>query len=617
VIPQPNCEILWVPKTEGDGSMGAGADASGAERWVEAFDLSELAVGEARVASLERRQVLVVRTGENEVYAVDSLCPYGGDALGQGRVVGATITCIEHNFRFDLKSGKCLRGEEDIAVIPVRIQDGKVQLGSSEMNPDAELERRAKSLKDALVNGRIGQAAREIVRMLAAEVDPNRVVLEIAAFDAAHNEAGVSHALSLSADVLRIAPRYLGGDAALPLVHAADLAIDASKHRSPRKVPASQDPGRDPEGVGGRLVTMLETDDAEGADGLMRGALWRKWTREQIEPWFFELNSAHFFGAGHGLVYTIKAFEVLEAVGFEHARRILPGLTYALGMMAREDTLPDAEWQWFRQRFAQLEPRLAELWSRAGQRVLSDDERRAVTRAILDGSREEAWHAVIGAWASGGRVECVIDALSRAAAERVWRFDTAIDRDPTVTDGWLNVTRPFAYAHALRAAALRHRKSSLLRMILFGVRLVNHLKDLDMPADRWTAVDAKGRSSFIDRDRFLNDMIEMLRERSPIEAQRAGLAYVNMGGSIDTLRATLYDFVLSGHYSRPRFAALGIEMTVATCDEALALPEGERTWPLRALLRMLASPLRENGLECIVHQARRLIEQGQPPRSRS
>jgi hypothetical protein len=500
-------------------------------------------------------------------------------------------------------------------VIPVRIQGDKVQLGISELSPDAELEKRAKSLKDALLNGRVGQAARDIVRMLVADVDPGRVALEIAAFDAAHNEHGVSHALSLSADVLRIAPRFLGSDAALPLVHAADLAIDGSKHRSPRKVPASQDPGREPDGVAARLVTMIETDDAEGADGLMRGALWRKWTREQIEPWFFDLNAAHCFGAGHGLVYVIKAFELLESVGFEHARRILPGLTFALATMSRDDMLPDAEWQWFRQRFAQLEPRLTELWSRAGQRTLSDDERRAITRAILDGSREEAWHAVIGAWASGGRVECVIDALSRAAAERIWRFDTNHDRDPALTDGWLSVTRPFAYAHALRAATLRHRKSSLLRMILFGVRLVNQVKALDMPADRWTAVDAKGRASFIDRDRFLADMVDMVRDHSPTEAQRAALAYVNMGGSIDTLRASLYDFVLSGHYAKPRFAALGIEMTVAACDEALALPDGERTWPLRALIRMLASPLRENNLESVVQQARRLVEQGLPPKT--
>jgi hypothetical protein len=53
------------------------------------------------------------------------------------------------------------------------------------------------------------------------------------------------------------------------------------------------------------------------------------------------------------------------------------------------------------------------------------------------------------------------------------------------------------------------------------------------------------------------------------------------------------------------------------CDEALALPDGERTWPLRALLRMLSSPLRENTLQGIVHQARRLVEQGLPPESRS
>lgn len=593
--------------------MGLAGAGSAGERWCYAFELEQLPVLEARAVTLETGEVVVVRVAENELYAIEGHCPHDGEPLVNGRVEACRLICSEDRAQFDLKTGASLRGGEDAEVFSVRVRDGKVEVREERPKAEQFIEKRLKSFKDALVGGRLSHAVRELVRLSESGVEPSKLALEVAAFDAAHHEQGAGLALSLAADILRITPRYLGLDVVLPLANLVEVAMDESKHRAPRKVPASQDPGREADGVGARLIALLEAGDAEAADGLVRGALWRKWTREQVEPWFYELNTAHFLGGGHGLVACVKAFELLEAVGFEHARRILPALTYALACMPRDDTL--SAWQWFRQRFAQLEPRLEALWTRANQRQLGEDERQAVARAILDGSREEAWHAVIGAFAAGGRVECVIDALSRAAAERLWRFDPAIDRDSRTREGWLDVARPFLYVHALRTVARRHRKPGLLKMVLFGVRLVNHQKRLDLPADRWTAVDAKGRTSFVERERFLRDMMDMIRERETVEAQRAGLAYLSHGGSLDAMHAALCDVVLRGRYARPSFVAHGIHLAVAVCEESAALPESERTWPLRALIRMLSSPVCEQSIEAVVHEARRVASEGTGPRT--
>jgi hypothetical protein len=213
-------------------------------------------------------------------------------------------------------------------------------------------------------------------------------------------------------------------------------------------------------------------------------------------------------------------------------------------------------------------------------------------------------------------MECVLDALSRAAAERWWRFDSTVDRDPSLVEGWLDATHPFTYVHALRAAHRRHQKPGFMKMVLFGVCFVNRGKPLDMPADRWMLVDAKGRASFVDRERFLADLADMVRDRSPVEAQRAALAYVGQGGSLDGLRATLYDLVVKDRFTRPIFQGHGIKLAVAACDEAMILPERERSWPIRALVRMLASEVREQSREGFVLQARRLVEQGLPLRTR-
>lgn len=587
--------------------------AVGQDAWVDAMPLTDLPSGEARVVTHHKRQIAVFRGEGETLFALDNRCPHRGHPLAQGVVQGTTVTCAFHGHRFDMSNGKCLRGEGDVDVYPIRVRDGRIEVSIHEPSTEEELERRGKLLKESLQNGRIEQAAREIAHLLAAGVDASRVALEIAAFDAQHHEDGVGHALAVACDALRIVGHADAKSALLPLVNAADVAAGASRFRAPRRVPPSQDPGRDPDGMLPKLVAACDAQDAEAADGLVRGALWRKWGREVVEPWFYELCSRHFLGRGHGLVYTVKAFDLLEATGFEHARRILPGVIYALASMTHEEELPD--WQWFRQRMAVLEPRLKELWARQGPKVLADAERRELVRNILDGSRDEAWHAVIGVLAAGTQVDSLLDALSRASAERLWRFDPAFDADPSVAEGWLDVSHAFTYVQALREAARRHRKPSLLRMLLFAVRAINGTKPLDLPAERWLIVDAKGRASFMDRERLIEDLHLLIRERQPVEAQRAALAYLSAGGQVDTLRSALETLVLRDLYTSADMTAHAIKLVVAACDEARILPESERAWPLRAVIRMLASPARERSVEALALDAERLVHEGRTRRA--
>lgn len=581
--------------------------------WQQAFPLEELSVGAAKLFRDPMHQIAVFRVSEEEIYAVDNQCPHEGYPLVKGGVQDCSLTCIWHNYKFDLKTGKCLKGDEDVRSYPVRVHEGMVELALQDPDPREVVEARAKSLKEAMQAGRPGQAARDLVRMLAAGAEPERVALEVAAFDTAHGEYGPSHALPVAVDATRISTRYVDTKAALPLMHAVDLTIDANKHRVARRPPASKDPGRDPDEAGQQLLQLVRDEDAEGAEGLLRGILWRKWGRDVIEPWFLQINAEHFLNFGHGLIYTIKAFDLLQSVGFDHARRVLPGLMFGLVNATREDQLP--EWDWFRQRYAALEPRLPELWERAGARDLDQAERDGAARAILDGSREEAWHAVIGMLASGARVDSVLDVLSRSAAERVWRFDTHIDGDITVQDGWLNVTHPLTYAHALRFAAHRFQRPEFLRMLLFGVRFVNNAKPLDRGPEQWTAVDAKGMGTIPDRDRLLDDLCDCIAERDPIGAQRYAIAYMRFGGELDAMRARIQDLAVRDLQMRPIFVGHAIKLAVACFDEASALPERDRTWPVRAMVRMLASPMSQRIVERLVHEARRLVETGQVPKT--
>jgi hypothetical protein len=341
----------------------------------------------------------------------------------------------------------------------------------------------------------------------------------------------------------------------------------------------------------------------------MRGALWRKWPRECIEPWFFELAASHFFGGGDGLVLSVKALRLLREAGFDSARRILPGLCYALAKMRRDDE--HADWQWFRQRFAQLEPRLTALWERQGSRALDVTERAHVTRQLLDGSREEAWHAVIGVLAAGASAASLIDTLCRASCERVWRFDVARDLAGSLEATWVEVTRPMLYLHALREIAPVYQHPQLLRMILFGVHAVHRAGAWDLPPDQWLIVDAKGRVSVSDTSRLGDDVAEAIHGRDPVDAQRAAMAWVGATGAVDALRDVLLELAMNDLYARPTTTAHVLQVVAAAFELASSLPEGERPWPIRAVTRMLASPCREARVATLVQRTQARIT---PPR---
>lgn len=74
--------------------------------WFHAADSEELAAGAALPASLLGRELVLFRTASGAAAALDAHCPHMGAHLGCGRVVGETVRCAFHGWRFS-GSGAC------------------------------------------------------------------------------------------------------------------------------------------------------------------------------------------------------------------------------------------------------------------------------------------------------------------------------------------------------------------------------------------------------------------------------------------------------------------------------------------------------------------------------
>ncbi|HTB57143.1 MAG TPA: Rieske 2Fe-2S domain-containing protein [Polyangia bacterium] len=74
--------------------------------------------------SLDGLTVLVVDLG-NELVAVQSLCPHEAIPLELGVVEGPTLTCLEHMWQFDVRSGAPLgEATEGLQTFSLRNVDG-------------------------------------------------------------------------------------------------------------------------------------------------------------------------------------------------------------------------------------------------------------------------------------------------------------------------------------------------------------------------------------------------------------------------------------------------------------------------------------------------------------
>jgi nitrite reductase/ring-hydroxylating ferredoxin subunit/uncharacterized membrane protein len=110
------------------------ATTTGPTRWVRAVADEDLAAGTPVGAEVEGRQVLLFRTDDGEVHALDDVCSHAGALLHRGEVEGCSIVCPLHFSAFDLRDGSITRGpaHHPQPVLPARVRNGWIEVRGSQ-----------------------------------------------------------------------------------------------------------------------------------------------------------------------------------------------------------------------------------------------------------------------------------------------------------------------------------------------------------------------------------------------------------------------------------------------------------------------------------------------------
>lgn len=550
------------------------------QEWVRAAAVDDVPNGGSKLFSYLDKRIALFRTRRG-VFANDNRCPHQGYALVRGDVKDGVLTCAWHNWKFELGSGRCVYGGENIRTYPVEIRDGQVFVDVTD--PPAEIVRPElfQSLLAAMGDLDVGRVARDAMRLQRIGTPLADVIREGLRYAAPRAEYGWDHSLATLADCLRMSQLFEESLRALPIIQGLAVASEDQVRRPHRPRP---DP-IDPVAVYGSIEDALRTypalvDDerADDAEALLRGLIGAGVAAPTLRHTLLSAITDHFLAYGHSMIFCQKAFEMLESIGWDDADTLLSPLVPEMVLGTRYDKLP------YMRRFKRSwEEADVDLHRVAAAPTTRTFEREVYRRALTDGSPEEALSALVIALEGGADVRHVIDETGRAASERLARFDIELDLDDTNEWGWLDVTHTLTYLDALRWAWSVDPAPEVLRGLFHAAWFVQWTGQFD---ER----NGSGRPS-PHATEDANDIHAAIVGRDP----DAAVALVDgFAGRREDLEHALAKAAAEDHSVAPIMVAHVVKTAQAAIEESRALGEApDATAPLAAAARFLASPKRE------------------------
>jgi hypothetical protein len=410
------------------------------------------------------------------------------------------------------------------------------------------------------------------------------VVREGVRYAAPRAEYGWDHSLATLADCLRMSEFFTESLRALPVIQGLSVAAEDQVRRPARARPDPVDPVAAYGSVADALrayPVLVDAEQAEAAEGLFRGLIAAGVSPPVLQHTLLTAVTDHFLAYGHSMIFVQKAFDLLDQIGWQEADAVLSPLVPEMVLGTRYDKLPYM--RKFLRAWDETEPDLTSLARRDGTGGFDPAGYR---RALTDGSPQDAAGALLRALADGAPIIAVIDATSRAAAERLARFDIELDLDDTNEWGWLDVTHTLTYLSALRWAWSADPSPQVLRGLAHAAWFVqwtgqfdrrNPGAGQDRPAPHPTQDAAQVHQAIVRRD------------------PDAALALVDgYTGPRAELEKALIRAAAEDHSTAPIMVAHVVKTAQAAVQESRALGTGPGSAdPIAAAARFLASPKRE------------------------
>ena len=417
--------------------------------FVRAGTLEELKAKGRLVVHGQHRPILLVHA-DGHVFALDNRCPHMGFPLERGSIGDGILTCHWHHARFAVASGCTFDlWADDVPTCSVEIRAGgeiwvKPVFGYAD--PVGHWRQR---LADGLAHNLSLVIAKAVHGLLAAGQPPSEVVRRAALFGT-RNRDGWGTGLTILSALGQLLPVLPDEAMPLTLFHGARQVADDCDGAAPRRDRAPLASQPDLGTLKRWLRRWVAVRHREAAERTLLTAVASSHSPAALADLLFTAETDRAYAAGgHSLDFTNKAFECLDAIGWEHAADVLPSVVGQ--MVAARGAEESTAWRQPIDLFALCQeaaldlPRLlasrsARSWAdhtALAERLLADDPV-AIIDALKAAARAGASPADLGR------------ALAYAAALRVACFGTANEHSD-----WETAHHVFTYANAIHQALKR------------------------------------------------------------------------------------------------------------------------------------------------------------------
>jgi class 3 adenylate cyclase/nitrite reductase/ring-hydroxylating ferredoxin subunit len=502
------------------------------ERFVRAATARDVETA-GRVAVQVDGHAVVLFADGGRVYAVDNRCPHMGFPLQRGSLKDGILTCHWHHARFDLATGGTFDPwADDVRVFPTQIRDGEVWV---DLAPPEHLRAHSRQrLRDGLEREIPLVIAKAVLTLLAADEapeDPLRIGLE---FGSKYRRDGWGQGLTILTCMHNLLPHLEPDDRPRALYHGlAAVARDcagAPPRFELRPLPQSVS---DFDALKRWFRQFIEVRDAEGAERCIVTAVRAGANTRQMADLLFSAVTDHrYLTTGHLLDFTNKAFEALDAAGWERAEMVLSSLAPGY---AEADRMEEAnEWRHpidlvdiLEHAFEQLPEILRHGRTRRGQWT----DRAALVPVLLGEDPQAIADGLVTALHDGcGEVD-LAGVVAYAAAIRIAQFHTSNE----FTD-WDTALHTFTFVNAVQQGLRRSPSPELVRGIFDAAMSVYLDRFLNVPPARLPRAEGTAEHP----EDLLAELPALLNRQQQVnETGTLVAAYLHGGGDPARLRAAL------------------------------------------------------------------------------
>jgi hypothetical protein len=278
---------------------------------------------------------------------------------------------------------------------------------------------------------------------------------------------------------------------------------------------------------------FVEVRDAEGAERCIVSAVRSGADRRSLADMLFTAATDHrYIDIGHPLDFTNKAFEALDAVGWEHADVVLGSL--ATGYANADRMEESNSWRNPVDLIELLDASFEEL-----RDVLETGKTRrgawrgheTLIRILLGEDPHATANALLAALREGAGEEELAGAVVHAAALRIARFHTSNE-----FGDWDTALHTFTFANAVREGLRRAPSPDLLRGVFDAAMSVYLDRFLNVPPARLPEPGDESQRPV----EILEELPDLLdRQQRVNEAGDAAARYLYAGGVPKRLLSTL------------------------------------------------------------------------------